>query len=155
MLHLFKNLDYVSLFRSARLSKRLFVPDEAEAPLSGLQGGRENFESDSAKTNEKHIILWFWFFVNNIILWSLFMIIWYALLDLYFVFWTQVHFVFVFWTQVHFVFVFWTPENFVFVFWTQVGQTEVEKAQEEKIHQSRQSHQRKVKVFKFYSLRVS
>ena len=52
MLHLFKNLNYVSLFRSARLSKRLFVPEEAEAPLSGLQGERENFESDCVKTNE-------------------------------------------------------------------------------------------------------
>ena len=74
MLHLFENLNYVSLFRSARLSKRLFVPEEAEAPLSGLQGERENFESDSVNTNEKHIILWFCFFVQKIILWILFMI---------------------------------------------------------------------------------
>ena len=74
MLHLFKNLNYVSLFRSARLSKRLFVLEEAEAPLSGLQGERENFELDSVNTNEKHIILWFCFFVQKIILWILFMI---------------------------------------------------------------------------------
>ena len=46
----------LSPFRSARLSKRLFVPDEAGAPLSELQGGRENFESDSVKTNEKHFV---------------------------------------------------------------------------------------------------
>ena len=46
----------------------------------------------------------------------------------------------------------WLHLHFVFVFWTQVGQTEVEKAQKKKIHQSWQSHQRKVKVFKFYNL---
>ena len=42
----------------------------------------------------------------------------------------------------------WLHLHFVFVFWTQVGQTEVEKAQKKKIHQSWQSHQRKVKVYK-------
>ena len=46
----------LSPFRSVRLSKRLFVPEEAEAPLSGLQGEREKFESDSVNTNEKQII---------------------------------------------------------------------------------------------------